>query len=152
MAFGKHVTDLHGACRGTASAAGLLLRSWNAGGDGNAAILVDWERGMLEAVFEGGGGFDLATQTDLDPEAEAQRRVGGPVNLKPGEPLTVSSTAMPALQASSCYCMSAHADASSCERHTSTWSLSHRLLLGHISDKIASSCQSMHRMQMLPAL
>ena len=54
---------------------------------------------MLEAVFEGGGGFDLATQTDLDPEAEAQRRVGGPVNLKPGEPLTVS-TAMPALQAS----------------------------------------------------
>ena len=45
---------------------------------------------MLEAVFEGGGGFDLATQTDLDPEAEAQRRVGGPVNLKAGEPLTVS--------------------------------------------------------------
>ena len=46
---------------------------------------------MLEAVFEGGGAVDLATQTDLDPNAEAQRRVGGPVNLKPGEPLTVSS-------------------------------------------------------------
>lgn len=45
---------------------------------------------MLEAVFEGGGAIDLATQTDLDPDAEAQRRVGGPVNLKPGEPLTVS--------------------------------------------------------------
>ena len=49
---------------------------------------------MLEAVFEGGGAVDLATQTDLDPDAEAQRRVGGPVNLKPGEPLTVSSPSL----------------------------------------------------------
>jgi len=86
--------------RGTAIAAGLLLRSWNAGGEGNAAILVDWERNMLETVFEGGGGFDLASQTDLDPDAEAQRRVGGPVNLKPGEPLTVSAVpALPCLSA-----------------------------------------------------
>ena len=46
---------------------------------------------MLEAVFEGGAGLDLATQTDLDPDAEAQRRVGGPVSLKPGEPLAVST-------------------------------------------------------------
>lgn len=78
-------------CRGTATSAGLLLRSWNAGGDGNAAILFDWERNVLEAVFEGGGGFDLATQIDLDPEAEAQRRVGGPVDLKPGEQLAVGT-------------------------------------------------------------
>lgn len=44
---------------------------------------------MLEAVFEGGAGLDLATTTDLDPENEGQRRVGGPVSLRPGEPLTV---------------------------------------------------------------
>ena len=78
-------------CRGTATAAGLLLRSWNAGGEGNTAVLYDWERNVLEAVFEGGAGLDLATQTDLDPDAEAQRRVGGPVSLKPGEPLAVST-------------------------------------------------------------
>ena len=54
-------------------------------------MLYDWERNVLEAVFEGGAGLDLATQTDLDPDAEAQRRVGGPVSLKPGEPLAVST-------------------------------------------------------------
>ena len=75
--------------RGDAAAAGLLLRSWNAGGEGGTAILYDWERGVLEAVFEGGVGIDLATQTDLDPEAEGQRRIGGPVDLRPGELLTV---------------------------------------------------------------
>ena len=68
---------------------GCCLRSWNAGGEGGTAILYDWERGVLEAVFEGGVGIDLATQTDLDPEAEGQRRIGGPVDLRPGELLTV---------------------------------------------------------------
>lgn len=76
-------------CRGTATAAGVLLRSWNAGGEGSAAILLDWERSVLEAIFEGGPGRDLATTTDLDPDSDGQRRVGGPVNLRPGEPLTV---------------------------------------------------------------
>ena len=76
-------------CRGDASAAGMLLRSWNAGGEGGTAVLYDWERGVLEAVFEGGGGMDLATQTDLDPDTDGQRRIGGPVDLRPGELLTV---------------------------------------------------------------
>lgn len=70
----------------------MLLRSWNAGGEGSAAILLDWERNVLEAIFEGGAGRDLATTTDLDPDSDGQRRVGGPVNLRPGEPLTVRCT------------------------------------------------------------
>lgn len=76
-------------CRGSASAAGLLLRSWNAGGEGSAAILVDWENCKLEAIFEGGGGRDLAAATDLDSDTDGQRRVGGPIELLPGEPVTV---------------------------------------------------------------
>ncbi len=75
--------------RGDATAAGLLLRSWNAGGEGGAAILYDWERGVLEAVFEGGAGLDLATQPELDAGVDGQRRIGGPVDLRPGEALTV---------------------------------------------------------------
>ena len=76
--------------RGTASAAGLLVRSWHAGGEGGAALLYDWERGVLECVFEAGTGDDMATRTELDPEDENQRRVGGAVSgPHPGEPLTV---------------------------------------------------------------
>ena len=63
--------------RGTASAAGLLFRSWNAGGEGSAAIVFDWERNVLEAVFEGAG-LDLGSTPDLDPEDDSLRRVGGP--------------------------------------------------------------------------
>ena len=65
--------------RGTASAAGVLVRSWAAGGEGSAAIVVDWEAGVLEAVFEGGGGDAGAD----DAAAAAQRRIGGPVDLGP---------------------------------------------------------------------
>lgn len=76
--------------RGTASAAGLLVRSWHAGGEGGAALLYDWERGVLECVFEAGTGDDMATRTELDAEDENQRRVGGAVSgPRPGEPLTV---------------------------------------------------------------
>ncbi len=39
-------------CRGDAESAGLLFRSWNAGGEGSAAILFDFDRNILEAVFE----------------------------------------------------------------------------------------------------
>lgn len=85
----QSVTEANALCRGTATAAGVLLRAWNAGGEGSAAILLDWERNVLEAIFEGGVGRDLATTTDLDPDSDGQRRVGGPVNLRPGEPLTV---------------------------------------------------------------
>ncbi|KAK9821729.1 hypothetical protein WJX81_006531 [Elliptochloris bilobata] len=76
--------------RGTASAAGLLVRSWHAGGEGGAALLYDWERGVLECVFEAGTGDDLATRTELDPEDENQRRVGGAVaGPRLGESLTM---------------------------------------------------------------
>ena len=53
------------------------------------AVLYDWERGVLEALWEGALGADLATQTELDSETEGQRRIGGPVDLRPGELLTV---------------------------------------------------------------
>jgi len=64
-------------CRGSATAAGVLFRSWNAGGEGSAAIVFDWERNVLEAVFEGAG-LDLGSTPDLDPEDDSLRRVGGP--------------------------------------------------------------------------
>jgi len=65
--------------RGDAVAAGVLVRSWAAGGEGSAAIVVDWEAGVLEAVFEGGG-----------DGGAGQRRVGGPVALgPPGAPVTL---------------------------------------------------------------
>ena len=31
---------------------GLLVRSWNVGGEGTAAVVFDWERSCLEVVFE----------------------------------------------------------------------------------------------------
>ena len=66
------------------------MRSWHAGGEGGAALLYDWERGVLECVFEAGTGDDMATRTELDPEDENQRRVGGAVSgPRLGEPLTV---------------------------------------------------------------
>ncbi len=56
----------------------MLFRSWNAGGEGSAAIVFDWERNVLEAVFEGAG-LDLGSTPDLeDPEDDSLRRVGGP--------------------------------------------------------------------------
>lgn len=63
--------------RGSATSAGILFRSWNAGGEGSAAIVFDWERGVLEAIFEGAGA-DLGAEPELDPDDEATRRVGGP--------------------------------------------------------------------------
>ena len=87
--------------RGSAVAAGVLVRSWNAGGEGSAAIVVDWEAGVLEAVFEGGdegmaaaaaaaaaaGGNDAAA---APPPTGGQRRIGGPVDLGPeGSPVTM---------------------------------------------------------------
>ena len=40
-------------CRGESNAAGILLRSWNAGGEGSAAIVFNWETMYLETIFEG---------------------------------------------------------------------------------------------------
>ena len=67
------------SCRGTAQAAGLLVRSWNASGEGGAAIVYDWERRVLEAIFEGEG--DMATLADLDDARDTQKRVGGDIDL-----------------------------------------------------------------------
>lgn len=37
--------------RGSASAVGLLFRSWQAEAEGGTAVVYDWERGVLEAIF-----------------------------------------------------------------------------------------------------
>lgn len=49
-------------CRGDAAACGVLVRSWNAGGEGSAVVVYSWERSALEVVFEGGQRNDLGTQ------------------------------------------------------------------------------------------
>lgn len=69
--------------RGSSDAAGLLLRSWHIGGEGSAAIVFDWERNSLEVVFEA---VDPDTM-EFCLDAEASRRVGGTIDLRPGEPL-----------------------------------------------------------------
>ena len=38
--------------RGSSSLCGLLLGSWREGGEGAAAVLIDWRSGWLEVVFE----------------------------------------------------------------------------------------------------
>ena len=73
--------------RGTAAAAGLLVRSWDAGEEGGAAIVYDWERNWLEAIFQGDG--DIVAQGDLDATPESQRRFGGSVEMRPKEQLKV---------------------------------------------------------------
>lgn len=69
--------------RGSSDAAGLLLRSWHIGGEGSAAIVFDWERNSLEVVFEA---VDPDTM-EFCLDAETSRRVGGSIDLRPGEPL-----------------------------------------------------------------
>lgn len=67
------------------------MRSWQAS-EGDAAILYDWERKRLEVVYErppgeqAGDSLDLATSFSLEGE---ERRVGGEVDLRPGEILEV---------------------------------------------------------------
>ena len=51
--------------------------------------MYDWERGVLEAIFEGDS--DLSTQTDLE-DTDGQRRIGGAVDLRDGEDLQVRSS------------------------------------------------------------
>ena len=74
-------------CRGDASAAGLLFQGWDAAGEGSAAIVFDWERSVLEAIYEAPPRDMGATQ---DPDAEEDdglRRVGGPVEMEAGDVL-----------------------------------------------------------------
>lgn len=72
--------------RGDSQAAGILIRSWSASDEGGAAIVYDWDRNVLEAIFEGES--DLSTQNELDTE-DNQRRIGGSVDLRQGENLQV---------------------------------------------------------------
>ncbi|KAL3140314.1 hypothetical protein ABBQ38_004579 [Trebouxia sp. C0009 RCD-2024] len=71
--------------RGDASSAGLLFQGWDAAGEGSAAIVFDWERSVLEAIYEAPPRDMGATQ---DPDAEEDdglRRVGGPVEMEAGD-------------------------------------------------------------------
>ena len=70
------------SCSGDANAAGLIFQGWDAAGEGSAAIVYDWERSVLEAVYEAPERDAGATQQtqDLDGEEDdGLRRVGGPV-------------------------------------------------------------------------
>lgn len=74
--------------RGESTAAGVHFCSWRADSE-HAAVLVDWERSILEVVFTDGAPVDLVTLAELDPEVDGLRRVGGPIDLKAGEGLTL---------------------------------------------------------------
>ena len=76
------LTNQYVPCRGDANAAGLIFQGWDAAGEGSAAIVYDWERSVLEAVYEAPEQDAGATQQtqDLDGEEDdGLRRVGGPV-------------------------------------------------------------------------
>ena len=82
---GGHLLTISWQCRGDASAAGLLFQGWDAAGEGSAAIVYDWERSVLEAIYEAPPRDMGATQ---DPDAEEDdglRRVGGPVEADSGD-------------------------------------------------------------------
>lgn len=69
--------------KGSSDAAGLLIRSWNVGGEGTAAIVFDWERSCLEVVFEA-----LNPETmEFFLDADSSRRIGGPIDWHAGQPL-----------------------------------------------------------------
>ncbi|KAF6258531.1 hypothetical protein COO60DRAFT_1107801 [Scenedesmus sp. NREL 46B-D3] len=71
--------------QGSASTIGVLLRSWHQGGEGGAAVLYNWESGLLEVVFEA---LDPATMS-FSLTAPMARRIGGPLQQKPGQPLAL---------------------------------------------------------------
>lgn len=76
-------------CRGTATSAGVYFQSWNADGVGSAAVVYDWLKGTLEVMFTNPAAGDVEHSTEFDVEHDALRRVGGPVNVKPGEPVAL---------------------------------------------------------------
>jgi beta-fructofuranosidase len=71
--------------QGSASTVGVLLRSWHQGGEGGAAVLYNWESGLLEVVFEA---LDPATMS-FSLTAPMARRIGGPLQQMPGQPLAL---------------------------------------------------------------
>lgn len=73
--------------RGSSDAVGILVRSWNASGEGGAAIVYDFERRYLEAIFEGDG--DMGSQSHLDETQSNKKRIGGDVDMREGDQMTV---------------------------------------------------------------
>ena len=73
-------------CRGSATSAGLIVRSWNAE-EGDAAVLFDWEKNRLEVRFSSGdNALDLSAPVTED---SVQRSVGGHCQLREGEHVQV---------------------------------------------------------------
>lgn len=69
--------------QGSATMVGLLLRSYNANGEGGAAVLYNWETQVLEVVFDA---LDPATMS-FSLTAPTARHIGGQIDVKPGQPL-----------------------------------------------------------------
>ncbi|EFJ50760.1 hypothetical protein VOLCADRAFT_103826 [Volvox carteri f. nagariensis] len=69
------------------SASGLLLQSWSSGPEGSAALIYNWDTGILEVVYEA---IDPATLT-FSLAAPGVRRVGGRLQRPPapGSPLSL---------------------------------------------------------------
>lgn len=82
---GGHLLTISWQCRGDASAAGLLFQGWDAAGEGSAAIVYDWERSVLEAIYEAPPQDMGATQDPDAEEGDGLRRVGGPVEADSGD-------------------------------------------------------------------
>ena len=74
-------------CRGSSDAAGFLIRSWNASDEGGAAIVYDFERRYLEVIFQGES--DMGSQARLEDVPGKQKRIGGDVDMREGDLLTV---------------------------------------------------------------
>ena len=69
--------------QGSAPMVGLLIRSWNASGEGGAAVLYNWETQVLEVVFEA---LDPSTMA-FSLTAPTARTIGGRITQQPGQPL-----------------------------------------------------------------
>jgi hypothetical protein len=69
--------------QGSAPMVGLLIRSWNASGEGGAAVLYNWETQVLEVVFEA---LDPSTMA-FSLTAPTARTIGGRISQQPGQPL-----------------------------------------------------------------
>eukprot|EP00775_Hariotina_reticulata_P002344 gene2344-2651_t len=83
---GPHSLDIEAVfAQGSASTVGIFLRSWHQGGEVGAAVLFNWESGLLEVVFEA---LDPATMA-FSLTAPMARRIGGPISHRPGAPLAL---------------------------------------------------------------
>lgn len=70
------------------TAAGVHFKSWRADSE-DAVIVVDWQRQELQAIFTDGADVDLVSMHELAPELQGLRSVGGPLEMRPSEPITL---------------------------------------------------------------